>query len=195
MPHFTPLNLKDFTFSELFQADSLNRLDQQFIEYLQRCNASWSDRLLNYRHGNHPLSPLDLSELLLACAPVLEAFLAELFNLQTALETSRQNTLSQQAVFDFKKWFVLRRAKRRIREKNVEESFAQLDAWLKQAEEKEANFREVEKSEGPLDRELSVSHLAQRYLADNPLVCLSPDHARRTSYRYPLGQFSLTSTS
>ncbi len=145
MPHFTPLNLKDFTFSELFQADSLNRLDQQFIEYLQRCNASGSDRLLDYRRGTHPLSPLDLSELLLACAPVLEDFLAELFNLQTALETSRQNMLSQQAIFEFKKWFVLRRAKRRVRDTNVEESFAQLDTWLKQAEEEEANRRMVEK--------------------------------------------------
>lgn len=171
MSHSKP-NFKSFTFADLFQGDTLNTLDQQFLERLNHHDPSLHSRLLDYRQHSHTWPATHISELLLACAPVLEEFLAELFRIQLALENSRQQTYSHQAVFEFKKWVVLRRAKRRLKGEKLLESFAELDTWLSATLEKLPVSPLCGSEDIPpfnlemIDRELAVARLAQDYLAN-----------------------------
>ncbi|MDM8557413.1 FAD-dependent oxidoreductase [Candidatus Parabeggiatoa sp. HSG14] len=149
-------NFQGITFESLFQTETLQKLDQQFIIHLHRHSPSLRDDLLTYRSESQTQSPLQTSKLLLACAPILETFIADLFDIDEPLNESHQQVSQYVLIFEFKKWFVLRRAKRRLAKKEPLESFAELDAWLTQALE---NYQ-VD------DRELAVSQLAKHYLTD-----------------------------
>ncbi len=148
----TTLQLRDFTFQELFQVEGLQRLDACFLDALGARDADLKRRLLDYRQATAPLSPLATSELLLALAPTLEAFLAELFVIESALTESRAATLRHDDIMAFKKEFVARRA-RRYRGA-IDSSFAELDAWLS------AELGAV------TDRELAIAQFAARLSQD-----------------------------
>ncbi|MGB6977162.1 MAG: FAD-dependent oxidoreductase [Gammaproteobacteria bacterium] len=152
------LQLAGFTFQELFHPASLEKLDMKFLEKLRAYNNDLYEQLMAYRHNIHPFTPLALSELLLACAPILEAFIAELFGIEDDLEASRLLTISQDPIFIFKKWYVQREAKRRVLKPNISVSFNELNAWLTQTLQQEQLLQ--------TDRELAVSQLGQRFLAD-----------------------------
>jgi len=117
------------TFSDLFCPQKLQQLDNYFLAELKNHNQTLYQDLLDYRQGK-TFTPVQLSELLIACAKPLEDFIAELFGIEKALETSRQQTLAYNPIFSFKKWFVMRRAKRRLlRDENLP-PFATLNQWL-----------------------------------------------------------------
>lgn len=150
-----------FTFTELLQADTLKRLEQQFLNNLRSYDSSLHDELLAYRNEAKTFTPLQISELLLTCAPVLEKFIADLFGIQEPLNASRRHD----SIFEFKKWLVLRRARRRLTKKEPLESFAQLEAWLN--EQLTANYELLSITAiTEEDRELAVAQLAKYYLAD-----------------------------
>ncbi|MEK7260624.1 MAG: hypothetical protein AAB068_01155, partial [Pseudomonadota bacterium] len=96
-----------FTFAELRTQSGLERLDRLYLERLRARDAALHDRLLAYRQNSGGLSPTDTSELLLACAPLLDEIVAELFGIRPELEARRQQTLAHDPVFHFKKEFVL----------------------------------------------------------------------------------------
>jgi NADPH-dependent glutamate synthase beta subunit-like oxidoreductase/NAD(P)H-flavin reductase len=146
------LSLQGFTFLELFQVEGLQRLDVRFLDYLGTRDSALPQRLLDYRQAASPLSPLETSELLLAVAPYLEDFIAWLFAIEQPLAASRTATLSHNIVFNFKKDFVARRA-RRYRGA-IAQSFTELDAWLSQ------QLADAQ------DRELAVARFAERLLQD-----------------------------
>ncbi|HYQ92785.1 MAG TPA: pyridine nucleotide-disulfide oxidoreductase, partial [Candidatus Competibacteraceae bacterium] len=148
----TTLQLRDFTFEELFQVEGLQRLDTRFLDRLETLDADLKRRLLAYRQATTPPPPLAVSELLLALAPYLEDFIAELFAIEPAVAKSRAATLSHDPALAFKKEFVARRA-RRYRNP-IDASFAKLDAWLS-----------AELGAVP-DRELAIARFAQRLLQD-----------------------------
>src|SRR3989344_1901286 len=118
------------TFTELFTPEGLQRIDSLFLSRLRERDAKVHDTLLAWRSGQENLTPLQLSELLLACGPVLNDFIANLFNIREALEDTRQRTLTHDPVFHFKKFFVQRRARRRLLKKEEFENFAELDEKL-----------------------------------------------------------------
>ena len=120
------LNLRGFSFEELFQPTGLRRLDERFLDYLAGRDVTLATRLRDYRA--EPLGALATSELLLAVAPHLETFLGELFGIEDTLATSRATTLAHDPVMAFKNDWVAKRA-RRYRAP-ITESFAELDAWL-----------------------------------------------------------------
>jgi len=74
------------TFTELFTPEGLQRIDSLFLSRLRERDAKVHDTLLAWRSGQENLTPLQLSELLLACGPVLNDFIANLFNIREALE-------------------------------------------------------------------------------------------------------------
>ena len=147
-----------FTFAELRTQSGLERLDRLYLERLRARDAALHDRLLAYRQNSGGLSPTDTSELLLACAPLLDEIVAELFGIQPELEARRQQTLAHDPVFHFKKEFVLRRARRRLAKKEVLENFAELDAWLTQTL--------AQAGPNNSDRELAVAQLGLKWLQD-----------------------------
>ena len=110
------------TFADLFTPEGLQNLDTLFLERLRERDAKVHATLLTWRAGQETLTPLQVSELLLACGPVLEKFIAGLFGIDKALEELRRQTLSHDPVFHFKKFFVQRRARRRLIKKEEFES-------------------------------------------------------------------------
>ena len=149
------------SFTELYTEEGLEQLDAQFVARLRTADARAHDALLAYRADSAKFAPLQVSELLLACAPVLEDQIAELFNIENELEASRQATSSHNPVSAFKKHFVQKRAKRRAQKSEQIESFAELDACLSRAL--------VQAGLDAGDRELAVAHYAQHLLADEKL--------------------------
>jgi len=145
------------SFTELFTPAGLQKLDEQFLERLRAQDAKRHERLLAYRQGS-AFTPLEVSELLLACGPVLEEFIGELFGIGQSLDDLIRRTLSHDPVFHFKKFFVLRRARRRLLKKEELENFAELDTWLTQS------LRQAGLDTS--DRELAVARYGERLLTD-----------------------------
>jgi len=155
-----------FTFQQLFQPDILAQLDQQFLVKLQQFNPKLSENLQSYRQGQQ-FSAEQVSELLLDCAPILEQFISQLFEITTEVNTVRRNFLANSPVQTFKKWFVLRRARRRLNQPETLEKFEDLHQWL-QSELAKVEFDQM----GNLrdlainDLELAISYLGAHYLSD-----------------------------
>lgn len=156
------LQLKGFEYSELFRSDGLNRLDQTFLGHLKGINPELHTLLLAYRDESNSLSQLEISELLIACAEILENFLASLFNIEEALAISTAKTTSLNPISTFKKYFILRRAKKELSKANTMLNFSELSAWL-----------ETELQKAPLqsaDKEMGIALLGTQYL-DKPDEC------------------------
>lgn len=148
------LNLTGFTFAELFHPSGLKRLDEAFLKQLKKENMALYHDLIAYRTQTKAFTSITISELILACAPILEEFLINLFNIKDAAEKAQAMTLAQNPVSTFKQFFVLRKAKR-VKELG---DFADLNHWLNK-----------ELASAPLktdDLELSISLLATQYIAE-----------------------------
>jgi NADPH-dependent glutamate synthase beta subunit-like oxidoreductase/NAD(P)H-flavin reductase len=146
------------SFAELFTPEGLKKIDSLFLDQLRNHDARACDTLATWRDGREPLTPLQVSELLLLCGPVLDSFIAGLFGIKESLEALQQRTLAHDPVFHFKKFFVQRRARRRLVKKEEFESFAELDHWLSQTLEQAA--RDVS------DRELAIAKYGGQLLKD-----------------------------
>lgn len=152
------LHLSGFTFAELFHAEGLQKLDQHFLHQVQDLNPSLYSDLLAYRQESRLFSAIEVSELLLALAPILEDFLIALFDIEEAVRKTETYTLGQNPVSTFKKFFVLRRAKKELQKIQQFPAFKELNGWLN---EKLAH--------SPLssdDPELAISLLGTQYIAN-----------------------------
>ncbi len=156
-PSEPPLGL-GFRFAELRTLPGLERLDALFLERLRTRDAARHEALLAYRRNNGGLPATETSELLLACAPPLDEIVAELFGIGRELTAVREATLAHDPVFQFKKEFALKRARRRLSKKDDFESFAELDRWLTSALAQAGLTAN--------DRELAVARLGQKLLQD-----------------------------
>ncbi|WP_231951092.1 FAD-dependent oxidoreductase [Acidithiobacillus ferrivorans] len=148
--------MNEFSYSELFTAAGLFRLDANFLRLLSAQDGGLATRLGAYRDGRQSLSGQARSEFLLRLAPHLERFIARLFCLEPEVAELQARTRSHDVVMDFKKHFVLRRA-RRYRGA-FSESFADLDHWLD---------AEIQQRCWPQeDREWAVARLGEEWLTD-----------------------------
>ncbi len=132
------LTLQGFTYAELFEPSGLKKLDAEFLTYLRAEDSHSADALLAYRNETSTLSLIAISELLIRVATYLETFLANLFNIQAALEQSSALTVANNPLSAFKKYFVLKRAKKDLTKANLAPSFIELTAWLKENLSKQA---------------------------------------------------------
>jgi hypothetical protein len=146
-------------FAELFTPEGLKKIDGLFLDQLRNHDARARDTLVAWREGREPLTPLQVSELLLTCGPVLDDFIAALFGIKETLEAAQQRTLAHDPVFHFKKFFVQRRARRRLVKKEEFESFAELDRWLASAL--------TQARLDAADRELTVAKYGEALLKDD----------------------------
>ena len=156
MRAFTP-GLPGLTYSDLLTLEGLNRLDAEYLRRLKAQDAERHDQLLAVRAGK-PLTPLENSELLLACSPLLDDVIADLFGIRQEINAARIAVLSHNPVFTFKKLFVQRRARRRLSKKEEFENFTELDTWL--------NGALKESGTADTDRELAIARFAEKLLAD-----------------------------
>jgi hypothetical protein len=156
MHAFTP-GLPGLAYTDLFILDGLKRLDAEYLRRLKAQDGERHDQLLAVRAGR-VLSPIENSELLLACAPLLDEVIADLFGIRKEIDGARGTTLAHNPVFTFKKLFVQRRARRRLSKKEEFENFAELDAWLNSALKQAGNT--------DTDRELAIARFAATLLLD-----------------------------
>lgn len=153
------LNLKGFTYLELFHSEGLNRLDQAFLALLKEQNPDLYENLITYRQEKKSFTGLEISELLISCASILENFLAALFNIEEAVAISKARTTSFNPISIFKKYFVLRKAKKAFNKVDTFPHFTELNVWL-ESELKKAPIKSP-------DKELAIALLGTHYL-DNP---------------------------
>jgi hypothetical protein len=152
------LHLKGFTYPELFHSIGLNRLDQTFLTYLKDQDEKIYLDLMSYRDHSHQLTDIETSGLLIQCAIILEDFLASLFAIEDELAISRFKTTSQNPISVFKKYFVLRRAKRELSRVHTFPSFDELNEWIMQ----ELKKIPLTSSDPELDIALLGEHFLQK---------------------------------
>lgn len=127
------INLKGFSYTALFRHEGLAQLDEAFLNYLKIQNAKLHEALLAYRNPATTFSPIALSEFLLQLAPLLENYLAELFQIEESVAIARIKTTANNPISIFKKYFVLRRAKKEGNRLEQFPSFEILTDWLQTA--------------------------------------------------------------
>ena len=152
------LKLKGLEFQQLFTPEGLSKLDDAFLEFLYHADELLHGQLLSYRQGD-AFAATKISELIIQCAPLLEAFIAELFDIEEAVGRLQAATLSHDPVFAFKKYYVLRLARRSLKKANEFPKFSEIDQWLNQC------LQENHLSED-YDRELAVATWGQQLLRE-----------------------------
>jgi NADPH-dependent glutamate synthase beta subunit-like oxidoreductase/NAD(P)H-flavin reductase len=103
------------SFSDLHQRDGLIRLDGLFLEHLRTADADLAGRLAAARADPAALEVRAHSDLLIAIAPHLEDFIAELFDIraEAAALAARHHELAP--LYSVKRLFVQRRAMNRVK--------------------------------------------------------------------------------
>ena len=105
-----PIPESGLSFDDLYRRDGLLKLDRRFLDDLSRSDAPLRERLERARAEPSTLAPRQESELLLALAPHLDAFIASLFGIERELESlsSRHHELAP--LYSVKRQFVQRKA-------------------------------------------------------------------------------------
>lgn len=152
------LNLTGFSYADLFHAEGLRKLDDKFLGELAKAHPELHQELLAYRNNTSQYEAKELSEILIKCAQFLEAFIAELFSIQEEVAISQAQTTSNNPIAIFKKYFVLRRAKKDVRKVDELPGFHELNIWLEDQLET-AGIKSH-------DTELAIALLGQQYLQD-----------------------------
>lgn len=159
VPKIPELKLAGYSFKELFQAESLDRLDKQFLNYLKQQDPVLHESLLAYRLKLRPFSEKEISSVLIESARILEFFVAELFNIEAAVNEAQLAVLANDPIFLFKQWYVLREAKRKLTKATELPSFAALTDWLTSS----LNHYQIDHTTDP---EMAVAKLGELLLAD-----------------------------
>jgi NADPH-dependent glutamate synthase beta subunit-like oxidoreductase/NAD(P)H-flavin reductase len=155
--HTFSIQNTQFSFQDLFNPQQLSILDLLFLEYLKSSNPFCYETLQKYRAGDI-FEPPFLSDFLIECAKYLETFVAELFSIQGHCKKLQENTLSDQVIFHFKKWFVQRRARRRLTKLENLAEFSVLDHWINQ----QISLFNIDNK----DKEFAIAQLGQIWLSD-----------------------------
>lgn len=143
--------LEHADFQILMTQDGLATLDEQFIQYLASVDSVLTKQLKRYRQGM--LSTLQVSEFVIACAPILEQFIATLFDIERDVAALKNTTRSHDPIFQFKDHYV-HQAKRLLKSMTDVSQFEALNQWLE---------NHIEKSN---DLELTVATLGSHFLSD-----------------------------
>lgn len=138
-----PLKLKGFNFSELFTVDGIAKLDATFLTFLKKKDKVLYTQLL--KHRKKRLRNQEISKFIIDCGPLLENFIADLFSIEKSVEQLRVATLKESTVFTFKKFYVLRQARRLLKKSHLVEDFSYLDQWInEQLKRNNLNFEDRE---------------------------------------------------
>ncbi|MBM3584101.1 MAG: pyridine nucleotide-disulfide oxidoreductase [Alphaproteobacteria bacterium] len=100
----------DFAFADLYDQVGLGRLDAAFLAHLTGVDPGLGLRLGAARARPEALAPKEESELLVALAPHLEDFVADLFGIRREVAALRARHDALAPIYDCKRLFVRRRA-------------------------------------------------------------------------------------
>ncbi len=102
-------------FDDLHDAEGLARLDARFLDFLQAADPDLRGRLESARATPGDLAPKAEAELLLALAPVLDDFLAQLFGIRAEVDRLVASHAGSEPLFRVKRKFVQRRAMLKVK--------------------------------------------------------------------------------
>jgi NADPH-dependent glutamate synthase beta subunit-like oxidoreductase/NAD(P)H-flavin reductase len=100
----------NFTFADLNHRDGLIRLDKQFLDTLSTQDPALHQRLLTARATPDSLTSREESDLVVALGPHLDAFVADLFQIQAETAALLQETIALDPIHACKRLFVQRQA-------------------------------------------------------------------------------------
>ncbi|MGB0678372.1 MAG: FAD-dependent oxidoreductase [Polyangiales bacterium] len=103
------LGLPGFTFADLFDPEALARLHAAFMDWLAERDADVAGRLRAWQAAPDAATSAETSAHLLALAPHLGAFVAQLFGVEDALGALRAARQADDVLFEFRKHFAKRR--------------------------------------------------------------------------------------
>lgn len=98
------------SFEDLYQRDGLIKVDQAFLKQLKQDRPSLYERLRAAREALDHLSASERSGLILSLAPVLDRFIAGLFQINDAYDKERGDHLAFDAFIECRRKFVQRKA-------------------------------------------------------------------------------------
>src|SRR3990167_1027510 len=147
---------------DLSRRAGLFRRDLFFLLALSKPAPPLAQKLLAYREGRSTLSTVETSELLISCAIILDAFLADFFDIEEEAAIQQARTTAENPIAAFKKYYLLRRAKKELARAKAFPAFTTLNDWLL-AELKKAPIQAD-------DLELGIALLGMHYL-DQPETC------------------------
>jgi NADPH-dependent glutamate synthase beta subunit-like oxidoreductase/NAD(P)H-flavin reductase len=104
-----------FDFGDLYRTERLLQLDTRFIDWLSEAQPQLAERLLVGRQAPNSFNRKSESELLLALAPHLEDFLAQLFGVQADVLALAARHHELAPLYSCKRLFVQRRAMTKIK--------------------------------------------------------------------------------
>src|SRR5665213_2367370 len=104
------LGISGYTFADLHDPERLASLYDRFCEEVEHANPGlWREWDEYRRFPDEPRAPVELSNLLVAMAPHVSAFLARLFDVGRSKQAIEDSTHTQDSLFRFKVDFVRRR--------------------------------------------------------------------------------------
>ncbi len=118
-PTFTP----EFgiTLADLYNRDGLVKLDQEFLDFLQKGNAELHAQLIHARAHPNDFKPKDESALLIEVASWMEDFVAKLFNIEAEARALAAKHHELAPLYFCKRQFVQRRAKSKVKPPELEQ--------------------------------------------------------------------------
>lgn len=130
----SPISMQffDYNLADWQDPSLLKQLDEDFLNYLKQHNRQLHQKLQQYRLGEYDDNGLMISDIIIDAGQILDEYLAHFFQINDAVEQLSKQTLHHRPVFGFKKWFVLRRAKRRLNREEDLADFHSLNEWLQQ---------------------------------------------------------------
>ena len=170
--NMTMHKLKYGNFQAILTSEGLAALDHHFIQYLTSVDSVLAEQLAIYREGK--LSITQISELVITCAPILEQFIAALFDIEREVAALKNTTRSHDPIFQFKDHYI-HLAKRLLKSMTDVSQFDELNDWLEQALEKFAlagarasiaTAVAQTNTNNEFDLELAVATLGSHFLSD-----------------------------
>jgi hypothetical protein len=99
-----------FSFFDLYDSDSIRKIDTVFLSYLDERDSALREKLEAARSAPNAVAKKDYSELILAVGPYLEDFIAELFGITTELRALQARHSALAPLFSVKRRFVFKKA-------------------------------------------------------------------------------------
>lgn len=161
MNHTSSPQLSRHAWQQLFTIEGLQSLDEDFLRVLHAKAPQLARQLLTYRENictSAAMDSAEFSEFLIALAKAVESFLIDVFQIHEAVAISALKTTAYNPIASFKKYFVLRRAKKELSRANDYPSFTELSNWLASALQTSPIATK--------DKELAIALLGNAFLED-----------------------------
>lgn len=116
--------------SDRLTVASLREFDQRFLSFLANTDAQRYAQMQAYRQAPHSQPN---SDFLIALAEHIEVFVADYFGITGQVQQLTGAWLKQDPILHFKEWFVVKAAKRKMREIDDLPCFSEVHTWLCEA--------------------------------------------------------------